>query len=272
MEDGSIEMLKEYVIDEEFKLKYNEIEDEWDYFQNNLLVPKTSGKLYKYYSANMNNIDSLLNQYFYLTNPTHFNDPFDCNINLAPGIGINEGIERIEGFKKNNFSNVGVSCFSEEIDNPLMWAHYTNNYRGFALEFKDNQIVTSPKKSQLLRTSFTKVTYLKRLVRISSKLPFSFHYMLSTKHKQWLYEKEWRIVAEIGKKPTDRFLEFKNNMVKAIYIGHTLIDENSSEMRLIFKACEFVYPKVPLYVVYPNFNEFTIVKKEINDIIYKRTK
>lgn len=269
MEDGSIEMLKEYIIDEEFKLKYNEIEDEWDYFQNNILVPKKSGKLFKYYSANMNNIDSLLNQYFYLTNPTHFNDPFDCNINLVPG--IDEGIERIEGFKKNNFSNVGVTCFSEVIDNPLMWAHYTNNYRGFALEFKDNQIAAEPKKDQILRSSLTKVTYLKKLVRISPKLPFALHYMFSTKHKHWSYEQEWRIVSEIGKKPVDRFLRFKNEMVKAIYIGHTLLDENSSELRLILNAHQFVYPKVPLYVVYPNFNEFTIIKKEFKDV-YKRTK
>ena len=262
--DGKIELLREFVIDDEFKLKYDEKEDEWDYFRNDIIVPKISGKLYKYYSANTRNIDALMNHYLYLANPTSFNDPFDCNVNLTPG--IDEGIERIDGFRKNNFANIGVSCFSEVIDNPLMWAHYTNNYRGFALEFTNNHIAGKTRKDQISRSSLTKVTYLKKLIKISSKLPFSMHYMFSTKHNHWSYEQEWRIICELGNKPVDRFLTINKDMVKAIYVGHTLIDENSSEFRLILKAHRFVYPNIPLYIVYPNFNDFTIVRKEFKDV------
>lgn len=257
--------IKEYKIDEEYSFKYNEIEDEWDRLKDNKLIPIKSGKLFKYYSGNINNIDALMTSYIYLSNPASFNDPFDCNVSVVPGIDDNLKISN-ESHNKNNLENIGISCFCEEIDNPLMWAHYTNNYHGFSLEFENNNLKAYPNHNQIIRSSFTKVIYLKKLVKIPSNAPFATHYMLSTKHKHWEYENEWRMICHIGNNKQDRYLRFDPLSVKAIYIGHKLIEENSSEMRLILYAHMMFYKHCKMYVVYPDYNNFKIVYKDFKDV------
>ena len=129
--------MKEFKIDKEYKLVWNPKTELWDIYRFDKGLPKSTEKLYKFYALNLNNIDALYRNYFYLSNPGNFNDPFDCNLNLIDDIG---SLDELETVSRNSYTNVGICAFSETIDNHLMWAHYTNNYNGFALEFKGNSI------------------------------------------------------------------------------------------------------------------------------------
>ena len=89
-------------------------------FQNNDWVVIENGTpqiskpkyLYKYFSLNNFSIDSLENDYIYLSNPKDFNDPFDCNRNLIAEkqkeLRDWQYIERL-----NDIPNIGIVCFSE---------------------------------------------------------------------------------------------------------------------------------------------------------------
>lgn len=239
--------MNEFVIDSEYKLVFNSNTKHWDTYQNGILLSKSTKTLYKFYSLNTSSIASLLNNYFYFSNPSDFNDPFDCNINFLEDI---TELKEMATVKRNNYKNIGISSFSETIDNQLMWAHYTNNYNGFALQFKGENIETKMKQGQFTRYTLTRVIYLEKPVKISKDYPFAEHYVFTTKMKHWAYEKEWRIITQLESQ--DRKLEYIPNSVESIFIGHNIPDKNQSAYALLLSIQEIRFPKIPVYVVYPH--------------------
>jgi len=248
--------MKEYIIDEDYKIVFNEETKLWDYYKNEKIVPKSAEKLFKYYSLSINNIDALLNNYYYLSNPGDFNDPFDCNINLVSN-HENGLLDNVKIVKRNMIENLGVVSFSETIDNHLMWAHYTNNYNGFALEFKGTKIQTYFKENQVAKKTLTKVIYPKTLKQIEKEFKFAQHYVFTTKLKHWEYEQEWRILCELLE-PFDRILSYAPDTVEALYVGHRLIDTNESAYRILLEIHEIRFPTIPIFVVYPHPTELKL--------------
>jgi len=245
--------MKYFKIDEEYELKLSDDGIIWDKYQNGIILPRTAKKLFKYYSLNVNNIDSLLNHYFYLSNPLNFNDPFDCNVNLIEDIG---DIQNSKQISRNDYLNIGLSSFSEEIDSHLMWAHYTSNYSGFVLEFEGDKITVDIQKNQLKRHSLARVIYPKSPPKILREYKFAQIYVFTTKFKHWAYEKEWRIIADLNTE--NRYLRYVPEIVKGIYIGHKIPDENRSAYNLLLEIAEIRYPSIPIYVVYPHRTELKL--------------
>lgn len=243
--------MKQFQIDEEYRLALNN-RGKWDTFQNEKKLSNKHPNLYKFYSLNIFNIDSLLRNYFYLSNPSDFNDPFDCNLNL---VKTNEKLEKLKTVKRNVIYNIGITSLSEEIENPLMWAHYTNNYSGFALSFGD-RIDIQERKEFFGRHTITRVIYPKAPVIIKAEYPFAEHYLLTTKFKHWQYEKEWRIICDLKQK--HRELEYDPNFVKALYIGHNIPDKNPTAYNLLLEIQELRFPKIPVFVVYPHPTELKL--------------
>ena len=245
--------MKEFIIDSEYKLLYNPDTKQWDTYQNNILLSKSTKALYKFYCLNLNNVAALLNNYFHLSNPSDFNDPFDCNVNLLEDI---TDLGQMKTVKRNSYTNVGICSFSETIDNHLMWAHYTNNYNGFALQFKGENIETKMKQGQFKRHTLTRVIYPEKPVKISKDFPFALHYVLTTKMKHWAYEKEWRIITQL--ETDERKLKYLPVSVDSIFIGHRIPDENKSAYELLLNIQEIRFPKVPVYVVYPHSTDLKL--------------
>lgn len=240
--------MKQIKIDREYLYKLNNKTNQWDCYQNETLLPKHPKVLYKYYSLNLNNIDALYRNYFFLSNPKEFNDPFDCNLNL---------IEDLQLYEKNkiNINNFGICSFSETIDNHLMWAHYTNNYHGFALGFKE-RIQIDENKRDIQRYSLGRVIYPEKVVKMKSDNPISLYYVLTTKYQQWKYEKEWRILAEL--KDYRRELKFSPESLEAIYVGHKIPDNKLNIYAMLLKIQEERYPDAKVYVVYPHPTELKL--------------
>lgn len=132
--------------------------------------------LYKYLPLDDKNdkgFDSLkifTDETLWYSSPLDFNDPFDCkpimkvpsfkemkreNGDLFKQVAANLGVKGVKkldsdrrayvGLKNNvengNFlrgliSKVGVTCFSENPKEILMWSHYANNHKGFVAEFE----------------------------------------------------------------------------------------------------------------------------------------
>lgn len=124
--------------------------------------------------------------------------------------------------------NIGITCFSETYDNPLMWSHYTNKHKGFCVEYDiDMLIKNNPKTAgQLLPVIYldNRPIFDKNMIsaiNIKSGKPVIaedankyFTKVLVTKAKMWKYEKEWRLISKV-----DESRIFNLNCITGIYLG-----------------------------------------------------
>ena len=89
----------------------------------------------------------------------------------------------------------GVCCFSELVDHPLMWGHYSDGHRGFCLEFDTT-------KAPLFNKAH-KVTYSDAIPRLDIDKIARFELgsvmdLVLTKAKCWEFEHEWRVLHNEG--------------------------------------------------------------------------
>jgi hypothetical protein len=232
-------------------------------------------KLFKFYGTSKHTLEALDNQYLHFSSPRDFNDPFDCMTNrenyiMKGGKGI-----------VNHRNSIGVCCFSLSNENPLMWGHYTNNYKGICLKFNNQELL---KKENVAIDSH--VSYLqnykpandelyKRLTEIdgfeisqSNKdfikkiLTMLFEYCW--KYYDWKYEKEYRAIS-FGNLDFNRKLSFKVEDVEEIYIGNRLEKEDPVFYKSLIEILKNKYSKVKLFKVKPNP---LVVKLEFEEFNY----
>src|SRR5436190_1400166 len=63
------------------------------------------------------------------------NDPMDCQPRLHRGSGTPVSIASDPVFREI-FDSVGIICYSESINDPVVWSHYADSHRGMALGFE----------------------------------------------------------------------------------------------------------------------------------------
>lgn len=172
-------------------------------------------------------IENLKNNQIRMTLPESFNDPYDSFFNIA--IKANNEIEKRlldEMLYKPAKRSMRICCFSESIESMLMWTHYANEHKGFALEYGPND-----KSSVALQ--LWPVFYREKLFDISdflTRIRSNLIPLLPALHKaiDWKYEKEWRLIAPGG--------EGENISMprpKAIYMGSNVcprIEEDLTEI------------------------------------------
>jgi len=193
---------------------------------------------YKFTSAERA-IEIVRNKQLWFSSPANFNDPFDCNINLIDfepndeqiKMVINDKVQgnrktRREEIKKNKrnayrirnqfaeqsndmFQNSGVCCFSEVNDNILLWAHYADNHKGICLKFSNgiSEIATMTGKVQY-KDNYESASFF-------NQEGDAIYHLIFTKAKDWIYEKEIRVVRilDFGKN------DFKIEHLKEIIFG-----------------------------------------------------
>lgn len=130
--------------------------------------------LYKYYSIKEHSVNALFNDEIWATIPSHFNDPYDSVVcfderSVKKYIKDNLTNERFEKYQylfntnskttiieniactlANGFKQArdiyAIACFSEDVNSEIMWAHYANNAKGFALAY-DGKLIYELSKS-----------------------------------------------------------------------------------------------------------------------------
>lgn len=94
----------------------------------------------------------------------------------------------------------GVCCFtSNKPDTLLMWSHYADKHRGICLEF---EITTGKVEYQIPNSIFKIIIAGVFKMKYQKKLPiFNFFEfegafeLLTTKHRRWIYEQEYRLIS-----------------------------------------------------------------------------
>lgn len=113
--------------------------------------------------------------------------------------------------------NYGIACFCENYESILMWGHYTDCHRGFALEFEPEHPMFSAK-------DFGQVKYSSK--RPSMEIKEYWEIML-TKSLEWQYEQEHRLIKPLhelrkgerypGKQ--GHYLPLPMEAIKAVFFG-----------------------------------------------------
>lgn len=258
-------MKNEIILNDKYKYVFDSDLNRMRIHIDGVPCPLGPDKLFKFYDTNLLSIASLHENYFWLANPKDFNDPFDCNINLVDHENETD-LKKHPDVKRNNIPDIGITCFTEEINEPLMWAHYANNYYGFVLEL-DPKHTHINLDNRERKKSINPVLYFDKFIKVKNTDSFALEYFLTAKSDKWKYEKEWRLLADVDDKvPYDRIAFYEPITIKALYIGHRLLDENESVFNLIESIFGTKYPDKPIYIVYPHSYrlELIFLQRHIN--------
>tara|TARA_R110002012_G_C11503140_1_gene597568 strand:+ start:141 stop:890 length:750 start_codon:yes stop_codon:yes gene_type:complete len=202
-------------------------------------------KLYKYESFTTQSIANLKNGEIYFSLTSQFNDPFDCslpirfdltldNIDRFRDIFVELGrfpeqtIQQFNGMDNESLLQLlnetmkealiealkgkGVSCFSSENDNLLMWSHYGAKHTGFCLEFDTGKEPFSKARKVHYVDQFPELSAEEILTNINYESTLA---LLHTKSKMWKYESEWRCIHEESPKA----FSYAQDSLTGVYFG-----------------------------------------------------
>lgn len=132
----------------------------------------------------------------------------------------------MENALSNRRQNIGISCFSQDNLNRLLWAHYGDQYRGVCLE-----IETSFDKSCFQQLEM--VQYVEHLptVKLLGHLRHEIIKLYTTKGVEWAYEREVRAFqGAYGKYHMD------SRCLRGIYLGIRVQQPTVDEIQNIVRA------------------------------------
>ncbi len=189
-----------------------------------LARPYPVQRLYKYRSMKSQGLQDIFEKRkVFLSDPTKFNDPFECRPHLILGGNPAERKEYLKRLAKDKLPNanrkerrkqiqekrplftnqkylrnaynsvmatIGMYCLSEKNDDLLMWSHYSDGHKGLCLEFEASTA------GGLFWEAFAVIYQQDYPIVDMMRIGKAEHYRraLLTKSTQWAYEKEWRVI------------------------------------------------------------------------------
>jgi len=200
------------------------------------------------------------------SSPDDFNDPFDLNFDIFdfesdiegcvdffgrmfPVIDKEEFKEQVKQtvsrdpdfIRKNGVQMLkeikdalGVTCFSEEYDNALMWSHYADKHRGVCIGIK----LGSTESYNIMPVNYVeempKLNFYKHMNPDLHLIYLWLYYKLHI----WAYEKEVRAICpniHMHCKNAQRLIEFPKEDITEIYIGLKSSENAASEIELLLQ-------------------------------------
>jgi hypothetical protein len=262
----------------------NEINEDLKYLAEKVPI------VYKY--TRIENFERMIsNSSILFKNPSLFNDPYDCYLDLIsfekvplnfrqniidrfrPFLSdtkVTEIIKQLETksdieitkiFRDEAFpieqSALAVTCFSEKNDNLLMWSHYSDSHRGICLGFDLQKLYLNFKK---YHPALIKVKYTDQLERIDyfSEKKKAIINWFRIKSDSWSYEKEVRIVlTNLKMDPTKHIaIPFDTETINSIYLGTNIKPGDENTIRLLaFK----LLPKAKIFNMRLKEDSFSLI-------------
>lgn len=224
--------------------------------------------LYKYHKFDCEGyLFQLLESHsFYMAPRTTMNDIYDCYFRLSKKYIRNHLTKgKSNWFTKlllNNDKaqfllhmdflsrgfNPGILCFTEHSDNDILWAYYTNSFKGVCLGFDFNNEDANFLK-QLKKIRYTNNFTIDNEEDLSI-LPFR-------KKKVYKHENEWRIAHNESKHKQP----FNISSLKNIYFG---IKSKQKDILQTMDICESCGYKLTYHKMVLNFNHNNISFKTTN--------
>ncbi|MEO9654340.1 DUF2971 domain-containing protein [Marinomonas sp.] len=150
-----------------------------------------SGRLFKYSPFNVNSIDALTSQYFYLASKKQLNDPIEL-----PTLSKLDSNSLID-------TNYRICSLSNNNNSMLMWSHYAQEHQGIMVEYWFGGELP-------YGVGIEKVSYIDESKRNLEKDLYVFNQYLLTKNNDWSYEDEVRIFTNAKEKLFFDSFEYPN--------------------------------------------------------------
>jgi len=148
------------------------------------------------------------------------NDPMEGLFSSSKLLRESEDYRTIRDSIRDNKSQIGMCSFSEVHDHELMWAHYADQFRGICIAYNFSELCDGMADD----ITFVRMFYNETVptIRLSDQGPDELAKMvLSYKNYRWLYEREWRMFASLGK------VSYRpNNCVTRVYLGSRIEDDD----------------------------------------------
>lgn len=148
-----------------------------------------------------------------------------------------------------------VFCVTEKRDNLVMWSHYAEEHQGVVFKLRcvdeiDNTLLAAEPVSYV--DSFIPFPSAEDYARhLTGEKPFDMlpliWQMAFTKHKDWEYEREWRVHLGLTKEPAgDGFATYveDSNVFEAVYLGCRMPQEDKVAVK---SAVRRYLPHVKIY-------------------------
>lgn len=167
-----------------------------------------------------------------------------------------------------------IACFSESIESVLMWSHYANSHKGFALEYDFRPILAQPIKN----VGLFPVVYSEERLDISDYIAWSFLRILGIPAKMpdiaasiknalwksdiWAYEKEWRMIDSTPRDITYERASAIHYKPVAIYYGRHMSSDDKKRLHEI--AMEKGIKEFEMYLDYSS-RKYEMLYREYKD-------
>ena len=172
-------------------------------------------KLYKYKSLSNFELvaDIFINKRLFAAKYDTLNDPME---------GFFDKSDVEENYSKEirkELKKIRVFSMSKEMNNPLLWAHYADSFKGICIEIDIVEEIWNIHKVNYSGFDVIPLKGYRNLIGTEEKM--STHdwaiSSLKAKYKQWEYEEEYRILSK------DEYLT-KGFKIKAVYFGSRTSD------------------------------------------------
>lgn len=219
-------------------------------------TPHIPKRLFKCRGFTKYAITNFIEKTVYCASPDTFNDPYECALqaNFYFGNDLDDllsqaageldivQLETLKGVVESRYEKMSnevslafrskmmeiykICSLSERIDSILMWSHYAEDHKGFAMEYDFHQL---PRRDMYVR-SLWPVLYDAGMLDVSHLFagedrPEDFNNLFGIaaaihKTEDWQYEKEWRLIIN-SNDPVN-----VPAPLKAVYIGARAADKD----------------------------------------------
>lgn len=157
--------------------------------------------LYRYrsLSAFERELESIESGYLYCSIYKKMNDPMEGFYSSSKLLQRSAELNAVRAEILSQKTQIGICSFSEVFNHELMWAHYANQFDGICIAYDFFNL----RRSLPDEVSFSRVYYNEEVPKVGSSKPprnlaQTAKMILSYKNHRWLYEREWRMFANIG--------------------------------------------------------------------------
>jgi hypothetical protein len=210
---------------------------------------------------------TLKEQRFKLSTFDEANDPFELSAVSMKNRRAREIYSNL--IYKHWTKHLAMICASTTWQSPVMWAHYGDKHKGVCIGFDTDESV------QVNKVSYRADRLEGMLDSLGERqLPTQEQIMsvLTTKFKDWEYEREWRIFAGGKERDPDgkAYLSFRPGLiVRQVILGARCTASVRDFAELVNDPTE----QVEIFKARPAFDSFSIVRQQqVRPIIVKPRK
>lgn len=218
---------------------------------NNISCNKDNNSCIHNNNLNKSKFDALSNHLIWMSRYNNLNDPFEFKAMYLKRTVLEEKgwpLSMLDDYIERTRAAFLITSFTNSlVDNMPMWAHYSNNHKGFCIEYD----VLNPKLVYPIsyeEERFGIASILTSLFELTYKLykgeinenneEFQFYLTLIThfgliKHKSWFYENEYRVIYVDSSENKLGMLIPSINVglqIKRIFIGTQCSIENRDKL------------------------------------------